>query len=346
MSIDVEYPWMILGILLVIGVVIWDLMRKPGTFSFSRVSDAEALPIGMRTLLRHVPWLLRALALASIVVAASRPQLEEDFSEAEVEGIDIFLVLDMSGSMMAVDMTQQEIQNHQLRFREEPNNRFDNAVATLQNFVDQREHDRIGMVVFAREAYLQFPLTLDYSTIQGLLERLELNAIDPSSTAIGNALGLGVRGLLDSDAESRAIILITDGKQQGGNISPVHAAETAADEGIQIFPILVGRDGPTMVPVGPRRRGFGQRYEPQDYPVDPDLLAQLAEMTDGAFHRAEDRQQLENDLNEILDQLETTQMQDVASVRETDLFGLFSGLAVVYLALEALLAFVVIRRYP
>src|SRR5699024_437954 len=188
-----------------------------------------------------------------------------------------------SGSMSAVDMSLTEIQAYQRRHDRNPPNRFDHAKETLQHFVDSRTRDRIGMVIFARHAYLQFPLTLDYATIQGLLAQLELTSIDPSGTAIGNALGLSIRGLLESDASSRTIILITDGKQEGGNVSPLHAAELARDENIRIFPILVGAGGETLVPVHGLSRQVS-RFRPENHPVDPEILQQIADMTGGAFY--------------------------------------------------------------
>ncbi len=330
---EFEYPWMLgLGAVLFVAWFWRHVVRRGPGLAYSRVEVVRTLPMTPRIALRGAPDLLRGLALVALVLACARPQFE-DFDQRTVEGIDIFLVLDMSGSMQAVDMSPAEIRQHQVQEREEPPNRFVNAISTLKRFVSHRERDRIGMVVFAREAYMQFPLTLDYSTIQTLLDQLRLNVIDSSSTAIGNALGLGVRGLLDSGAKSRAIILITDGKQQGGNISPRHAAETAQDEGIRIYSILVGREGTAMVPTGRRLADGSSRYRQENYPVDPDLLTDIAELTGGRFYRAAAPDELERDLNEILDELERTQMEDVSSVLEVELFGAFALACVLLLGL-------------
>lgn len=298
-----------------------------------------------RVALRFVPPVLRALAFIAVVIACARPQWEA-MDEREVEGIDIFLVLDMSGSMAAIDLSESEAVRIQRATNALPPNRFDNAIGTLKNFVTARERDRIGMVVFARDAYLQFPLTLDYGTILTLLDRLRLEAIDASATAIGNALGLGVRGLFDSEAASRAIILITDGKQQGGNISPRRAAELAEEEGITIYSILVGQSGSALIPTNLQNRDGTRRLRSQDYPVDPELLQEIAERTGGSFYRAEQPEQLERDLNSILDELERTQMEDVSSVLERELFALFCIAALMLLLLDAFLSWLVIRRLP
>lgn len=345
-TLDFEHPWVLaVGALAWIAALVVTWRRPRAAMAYSRGDAAQVLGWTPRSLLSRAPTVLRLTALAVLIAACARPQLEE-FDERAVEGIDIFLVLDMSGSMNAVDMPANAIRAYQTQHREEPPNRFDNAIETLKRFVDGRSRDRIGMVVFAREAYLQFPLTLDYATIQTLLDRLEMNAIDSSATAIGNSLGLAVRGLLNSDARSRAIILITDGKQQGGNISPMHAAETASSEGMRLYTVLVGREGPTMAPTRFQSRTGFRQYAQQDYPVDPDLLQRIAETTGGSFYRAEQPEELETGLNAILDDLETSAMEDVSSVLEIELYGYFAALALALLGLEALLAWLLARRFP
>ena len=347
MNLHFDYPWIFFGLIPLLPLLFWKWRSSNNTtMHFSHVDHLKMLPFSLKRIFRGIPHFFRILALISLFIACARPQIHENFSESTVEGIDIFLALDMSGSMMAVDMDEREIRSHQLRTGQEPSNRFDNAVETLKHFIAQRERDRIGMVVFAHDAFLQFPLTLDYSTILGLVDELELNAIDASATAIGNALGLSVRGLIESEARSRVVILITDGKQQGGNISPAQAAALAEQEGIQIFPILVGRDGATMIPTRRSRRGSGIIYSAQNYPVDPELLNQIAITTGGSFFRAENPEDLKDNLNQILDGLETTSLRDVASVRKTELFFFFTGFSLFMLVGEALFAFVLIRRFP
>ena len=310
----------------------------------TRVDIARRLSATPRVWLGRLALPLRLAALLALAVACGRPQVAM-FDERRVEGIDLMLALDMSGSMMAVDLHPNAIQRVQAETGREPGNRFDNAIATLQRFVAGRSRDRIGMVVFAREAFLQFPLTLDYATIQTLLSRLQLNAIDSSATAIGNALGLAVRGLLNSDAKSRAVILITDGKQQGGNISPTEAAATAATMGIRIYSILVGAEGMTMVPTNLVNLDGTRRYAQQHYPVDPALLQQLADTTGGRFYRAAQPEELERDLNAILDDLETTVMQDVSSTQRLDVFGPWLLAALALLLAESLVRWGFARRY-
>ena len=345
---EFEYLWGLgLALLLAVAGIAqqWRRYRSGPAMAYARVDLLSSLPTTPLTLLSRLSGVLRLVGLVALALACARPQLEE-FERRDVEGIDIFLVVDMSGSMAAVDMHPDAIRRHQVSAGAEPPNRFGNAITTLRGFVRGRSRDRIGMVVFAREAYLQFPLTLDYSTIQTLLSRLELEAIDSSSTAIGNALGLGVRGLLNSQARSRAIILITDGKQQGGNISPAQAAETAAGEGMLLYTILVGAEGPTMAPSNLYNRDGTRRYVQQDYPVDAALLSEIAEATGGHFYRAAEPEELEVGLNAILDDLETTAMDDVASVSEVELYYWFALVALLALLFEGVLAWAVARRFP
>lgn len=341
-NLHVAKPWAFLLFGLVALLIFIRIRREPPTLDYSRGQPLDGSPVSLRVRLRHVPYALYMCALALVVIALARPQLRE-FRDAQVDGIDIMVSLDLSGSMSAVDMSLTEIQAYQRRHDRNPPNRFDHAKETLQHFVDSRTRDRIGMVIFARHAYLQFPLTLDYATIQGLLAQLELTSIDPSGTAIGNALGLSIRGLLESDASSRTIILITDGKQEGGNVSPLHAAELARDENIRIFPILVGAGGETLVPVHGLSRQVS-RFRPENHPVDPELLQQIADMTGGAFYHAARPESLEKDLNKVLDQLDRSRISDVANVRAHELYMPFALAAFLLLLLGNLLETYWLRR--
>ena len=337
-------PWLAL-LFLILPPLLWRMLhRSPTDVAHTRAPLFDGLPPTLKTRLRHAPAILSVVALGLAIVALMRPQLRQ-FSDETVDGIDIMLAFDMSGSMAAVDMGMTEIRAWQLRHNENPPNRFDEAKRTLKRFVDGRQHDRIGMVVFAKEAYLQFPLTLDYSTIQSLLDRLALTSIDASATAIGNALGLSIRGLLESDSPSRTIILITDGKQQGGNISPVHAAEIAQREGIRIYAILVGSGVETMVPVdGISTRP--SRFRPESYPTDPQLLREIAQMTDGAFYEARQPEELEEGLNAILNELEKTRIRDVASVAADELFPAYALASLLVFLLALGLEHLWLRRFP
>lgn len=343
-SFHFEKPLYFLLVIPLLGLLYVVRKREPATFVYSRASVLDSLEPTWRTRLRFLPPLFHTLGMVCIIAGLAGPQ-SRTFRDERVDGIDIMLAFDMSGSMAAVDMNLTEIHAYQRRHNLNPPNRFDHAQATLKRFIDGRSRDRIGMVIFAKEAYLQFPLTLDYATIQGLLDHLELASIDPSATAIGNALGLSIRGLMDSTAASRTVILITDGKQHGGNISPIHAAEIARDEGIRIYSILVGSGAETLVPIdGLSKRP--SRFRPESHPIDPELLQDIADLTGGAFYRATQPEELELGLNQILDELERTRMRDIANVQARELFVYAALMAFLCTLLAGLIDTLWLRRFP
>ena len=221
-----------------------------------------------------------------------------------------------------------------------PDNRFQIAKRVLENFVLSREYDRMGMVVFAKDAFLQFPLTLDYGTILTLLDSLELGDIDGSGTAIGDAVGRGLLGLKYSKASTKIVILITDGDRRGGHLSPTQAAHLAKERGIKIFTILVGKEGTTLIP----RNGFG--YSSTENTVNPELLEELTKITDGRFYRAVDEGSMEQSLKEILDSFEKSRLKDLSHGAKTELYAYFMWLAVILLLLELIMTYMVLRRFP
>ena len=348
MTREFAYPWALWALLLV--PLLAALMFAPrarrarqGSFLFSRVDLASAYGRTWRTTLAPLPEVMKLLALGLIIVALARPQAITA-EEVEVEGIDIYLALDMSGSMQAIDMSRAEVQRL-LRQGKTPINRFDSAVATLKEFIQGRRYDRIGMVVFAQDAFLQFPLTLDYNTILNMLDRLRLGDIDPNGTAIGNALGRAVAGLVESDAKTKIVILITDGDRRGGNISPKRAAEMAKKADIKVFPILVGQEGAALVPAG---QSFGGRatYQDRQFPIDPELLKEIAQITGGESYRATDAKELKEDLHEILDKFERTRHKDTANVEHEELYGRYLGWAIALLMAQFVLSHTLLRRFP
>lgn len=344
------YPAVLLLLLLVPLMAYYrfapSIRRKTrGTFLFPKLDILEQQGKTWRVRLMPVPDLLCMVAFALMVVALARPQSMKA-QEVDVEGIDIYLALDMSGSMQAIDMDRNEV-SQLLRVGKQPVNRFDAAVDTLKQFIKSRKHDRLGMVVFAKDAYLQFPLTLDYNTILSMLSRLRLGDINQNGTAIGNALGRAVAGLMDSEAKTKIVILITDGDRRGGNISPQRAAETAKKLGIKIFPILVGKDGPTLVPVG-GRGFFGNRtqYQNRQFPINPKLLQDIAKTTDGEYYRATDAKELKEDLHLILDKFERSRLQDATNVDYQELYQTYAMWGVLLLMLQFVLRFGLLRRFP
>jgi Ca-activated chloride channel family protein len=342
-------PWVLIALLALPVLLVlrgWPSLRrrKEGSFLFSRTAVLAAQGRTWRTWLLPLPDLVLIAALGLTVVGLARPQ-RLIAQEVEVEGIDIYLVLDMSGSMHAIDLDRAEIRRRE-RSGQPIRNRFEDAVATLKEFVARRQYDRIGMVVFAKEAYLQFPLTLDYSTILNMLDQLRLGDIDKGGTAIGNALGRALAGMKDSDTKTRIVILITDGDRRGGNISPKQAAEMAKKLGVRVFPILVGRDEKTLVPVGRDFLSGNMSYQEMEFPINPPLLQEMAQITGGEYFRAEDAGALREGLHKILDELERSRLKDATNVEHEELYHRFIWWALLLLTLQGILRATILRKFP
>ena len=280
-------------------------------------------------------WLPQACAvgaLALVAVALARPRaLEEREAPDAVEGIDLVVALDLSTSMLAAD------------FR--PVNRIQVAKEVLTDVLGRRRTDRIGLVVFAGEAYTRCPLTLDYGVLRALVAGLRPGAID-DGTAIGNAIGTAVNRLRESDAKSKAIVLITDGDNNAGQLSPREAAELARVLGVRIFPILVGKGGSVPYPVGEDLFG-GTRYEPRVFPVNPALLEDLARITGGVYANATDKASLEHGVQDALDRMEKSRLTEAGTTRRAhELFPALLEPAFWLCALALLLGLARWRSFP
>ncbi len=307
-------------------VVRWKVAR----IAFPRVDIVRGLGWkGLGVYLRKVPTVLRAASVALVVLAIARPQATAIREEAEVVGIDIVMTLDMSFSMKAADIDPT---------------RLEAAKAVIDDFITRRVNDRIGMVVFGREAYTLCPPTLDYNVLRNLVAELELGTVDGRGTAIGNGVGTSINRLRKLDGESKVIVLLTDGSNNQGNISPSQAADFARTLGVRIYTILMGRDENSPVEID--KDLFGRAiFGTQQFPVNPELLRQMSERTGGAFYEATDRSELERSFHEILDTLEKTKISDVGVVY-AETFPRFLLPALLLLLLEIGLRLTRLRRNP
>ena len=239
--------------------------------------------------LQHVPAALRGLALVCLIVAFARPQTGVTGENVVTEGIDIVLALDISSSMLAEDLTP---------------NRIEAAKAVAADFAGGRGNDRIGLVIFAGKAFTQAPLTLDHSVVVSLIGELEVGMIE-DGTAVGMGLATAVKRLQASEAASKVVVLLTDGRNNRGEIDPVTAAQAAQALGVRVYTIGAGSRGTARVPITDR---FGnRRYVTTRVDVDEPTLRTTAETTGGRYYRATDRESLEAIYREI-DELETTEM--------------------------------------
>jgi Ca-activated chloride channel family protein len=334
-----------LGALLALGWA-WRTrwVRAPG-MRFPARGRLEGVAPGWRARLVNAPLALRSLAVPLLLVALSRPQAPEE-ATAEVEGIDIVVALDLSGSMAAVDISDADLIALQNKGKE-PEDRFTIAVRVLRNFIESRKYDRVGLVVFGKQAFLQFPLTLDYGVMLRVLERMALQDIDGSATAIGNALAMSLARLKESQATTRLVILLTDGEDNGSNIAPLEMADEAARRGVKIFTILVGTDEQSRQPTEMRDAFTGHRlYRKVEFPVNPALLSQIAERTGATYYRSSDQKSLEEDFRDILDRFEKSRLVDYAAAERTERYLWFLIPGLLLLLLEQILAHTVLRRFP
>jgi len=302
-------------------------------------------PRGWRTPLRDLPGMLRGAALVMAVLALGRPQSVLRGETEEERGIDIVLVLDLSGSMAAVmDASTESVPGMMGRTQRRRPTRIDVAKEVLVDFVRRRKTDRIGVVVFSKQAFVLTPPTLDYGLITGLVSKIELGAIDSSRTAIGDAVGTAVARMRRSDARSKAVVLLTDGDSNEGVISPEYSAHLAQKEGVRVYTVQIGNGDDVDVQTGTDL--FGQPvYERKHFPVNPDLLRKMSHETGGESFIATDKSGLEKSMHSILDHLEKTKFEAQASTME-DLFPLLLVPAAVLVALEALARLVIVRRFP
>jgi Ca-activated chloride channel homolog len=300
---------------------------------------------GLRARLVELPFFLRVGGLGLLLFAATRPQLAQE-ETAEVEGIDIVVAFDMSGSMASVDIGDEALVKLQQAGRE-PSDRFAIATRVLTDFIGSRRYDRVCLVVFGKAAQLQFPLTLDYGVMLNILSKMKLGDVEGSATVIGNALAMSLARLEESEAKTKLVILLTDGEDNGSNVSPLEMAKEASERGIKVFSILVGSEDQTRQPTNMTDMFTGHRvYKKVPNEVNPELLQEIAEKTKGKFYRSSDEEQLAKDFHDILDEFEKSRLVDYAAADRTELFPWFLFPGLLLLMLEVLLGQTILRRFP
>ncbi len=276
---------------------------------------------------RDVLFLLRLLTIGLLIVAFARPQSGMTGEEVTTQGIDIVLAMDVSSSMLAEDIKP---------------NRVEAAKQVAAEFVKGRKNDRVGMVVFSGESYTQCPLTLDYGIILSFLDEIHVGMIE-DGTAIGMGLATAVNRLRTSEAKSKVIVLLTDGRNNRGQIDPVTAAQAAQAFDVRIYTVGAGSRGTALYPVNDPF--FGKRYVPMQVDIDDATLKRIAEMTGGKYFRATDRQELETIYEEI-DAMERTEIKVEEYTRFSELFYYLVGLAAILLFTEIGLAHTALRKIP
>ena len=321
----VASPWWLV-LLLLLPALVWAHHRRssPGALTYSRLPAGIAGYRGHGAWRLHLPFYARLLALSCLVLALARPQLGYAWEESLTEGIDIQIVLDISGSMGAEDF--------------KPKNRLTVAKQVVKDFVAGRSGDRIGMVVFSGAAMTRSPLTTDREMLDLLIDSVELNTL-PDGTAIGVALASAAARLKDSAAKTQVLVLVTDGVNNTGAIDPISAAALCKGLGIKVYTVGVGSGGRVTVPLTAQDPVTGRtviRRYLMNVPVDEPLMRQIAQRTGGTFYKATDRESLQRIFREI-DRLEKTPLQVKRYVRYREIFPplVWAGLGLLLLPFAA-----------
>ncbi len=314
-----------------IAYVVWYLFMGKRLKPSMKVSTT--LPFAkdvksFRNYLVHVPFALRVLSLALLIIVLARPQLTSEWEERDVEGIDIMLATDVSTSMLAMDL--------------EPN-RLEAAKEVAQDFIAGRKDDNIGLTIFAGESFTQCPLTIDHIALANMLSAIDCDIAAKGIIADGTAIGMGIANsvsrLKDSKAVSKVIILLTDGINNRGEITPEAAADMAKEFGIRIYTIGVGTDKKEA----PYPTPYGTMNVPVE--IDEKTLENIAEATGGEYFRATDKESLRQIYSEI-DKLERTKLNVQQYQEYEELYQIFALFAVLSLMLELLLRYTILRRIP
>ena len=323
-----EDPWLLLFLGGVLGIVYVALRRKKkGSVCYSDVGIVKDIGPSKGLVLRHSVLVLRAIVLSLLIVGFARPQSGQRMQEVTTEGVDIILALDVSPSMQALD------------FR--PKNRLEAAKDVVAEFIRERQSDRVGMVVFAAESYTQCPLTLDYAMLLNLLKDIEAGMLG-DGTAIGTAIGTCVNRLRETQAESKVVVLLTDGMNNMGEIDPITAARAAAAMKVKIYTIGAGKEGRAPFKV---KDAFGERYVMMETHIDEESLKEIARITKGRYYRATDKQNLAEIYREI-GELEKTKIETKEYLRTTELVGYVLLAALGLLMIELMLAHTRFRSIP
>ncbi len=329
-NMDFVHPEAFLLFLLIPILGIWYFLKLRGRQTHLTISDST--PIKKLSTWRTITYpylpILRALSLVFIILALARPQLTLKEEEIKAEGIDIILVMDISSSMLA-----QDFQPDRLQVSKE----------VAKQFIDKREFDRIGLVVFAGESFTQCPLTTDHRVVKDFLDGLQCGMLE-DGTAIGMGLASAVNRMKDSDSKSKVVILLTDGVNNSGYIKPLTASEIAQELETKVYTIGVGTRGQALSPVSRRSDGryiFGMA----NVEIDERLLEEIANMTGGQYYRATDQQSLESIYAEI-DRLEKTEMEITSFRRYSEEFRRFLSIGMFLLLLDLLLRLTVFKTLP
>lgn len=350
--------WLLLALPLLIAHYVWRSRRKPHTLRFPGTALAKQIRPGWTVHLRHLLPIMRWLAFTLLVIALARPQGRSELERISTEGVDIMLVLDVSGSMDQLDMIGAadwavlRAQNAEKVWRSgtyRPYTRLGIAKSVIEDFIAKRRDDRLGLTIFATSAYTQCPLTLDGGMLADILRSVNDSTLDGRATAIGDGLMNALVRLQDSKAKSRVVVLLTDGKDNASEYPPTRAAEAAKALGVKVYTIGVGKkSGDELAFTQNPFTGsisWGSRPMAPEEGVDEDALRSIAQTTGGQFFRAQDDQELAS-IYDTIDKLEKTEIQSYNYAKYSEEFYPWLLAGALLLVLELLLAHTRLTRIP
>lgn len=323
---NIKLLWLLLVLIPFIAGYIWKENRIHPELRISNTALFSGAAKGGRVYLRHILFALRTLALAVLIVALARPQTSNTWEDMTTEGIDIVMAIDISGSMLAEDFKP---------------NRLEAAKDVAIEFISGRPNDRIGLTVFSAKAFTQCPLTTDHAVLINFFKDIESGMIE-DGTAIGSGLATAVNRLKDSRAVSKVIILLTDGVNNQGQVAPLTAAEIAKRFNISVYTIGVGSEGTAPYPV---KTALGTQYQNIPVKIDESTLEEIADITNGKYFRATDKDKLRGIYKEI-DSMEKTKIKVRHYQKKEEHFFWFLLAGLVLYSIELILRFTVFRNIP
>ena len=308
-----EFFWLLILVPIYIGYKVWFVLtKKDPSLTFSSTNFLKELPGNYRAYLLWLTPILYIGGYTLLVLALARPQFQNSTVERNAEGIDIIMSIDISSSMLAEDISP---------------NRLAAAKSVAADFINERISDRIGINVFARESFTVVPPTLDHDLVKNMLSSVDLGMVR-DGTAIGMGIATSINRLRDSEAESKVIILLTDGMNNAGEIDPITAGEMAATFGIRIYTLGIGTRGTAPYPVDDPV--FGRRYQNVEVNIDEEMLTQVANQTGGQYYRATDLQEL-IDIYDEIDRLEQSEIEEIIYIDYRELYPWYLASGIILL---------------
>ncbi len=323
------HPYLLYLLLILIPLIVWYFMklsRMQASFKLASTNAFKDMKPGLKVRMRHLPFVLRLITIALVIVILARPQSVNSWEESQSQGIDIVLALDISGSMLSEDLQP---------------NRLEAAKKVAAEFITDRPNDKIGLVVFSGESFTQCPLTTDHRILLNQLRDVDFGIIE-DGTAIGLGLANSVNRLTNSKSKSKVVILLTDGTNNRGQIAPLTAADLARTQGIRVYTIGVGTKGMAPTPV---QTSFGLRMQNMPVDIDEKTLTEIASITGGQYYRAVDTESLRKVYKEI-DAMEKYLINVQNVTRKTEMYLPFSLLVLGLMLLEFLLRKTWLRNIP